>query len=241
VSEASAGDSPPVALVTGAAGGIGRAIVARLEHDGWRVAAATHRGGPLAADLEDASQARSLVERAVDQERRLDLLVVNHAAMTMAPVELHPIDDWWRIVDTNLGGAFFLAQAAVTPLRAARGSIVFISSEWGVRGWPNASAYTSSKAGMIGLTRSLARELAPGVRVNAIAPGVIDTPQLTVDADDLGITLDEMKARYAAVTPLGGIGSPDDVAATVAFLGSAAGGWYTGQVFHPNGGTTMAS
>jgi NAD(P)-dependent dehydrogenase (short-subunit alcohol dehydrogenase family) len=230
-----------IALVTGSAGGLGRAIVQRLADDGWQVAAATHREGAFAADLADPAQARQLVARVVQAFGRLDLLVINHARMSMAPVEQHPIEDWWQIVDTNLGGAFFLSQAGAPYLRDARGSIVVISSEWGVIGWPNASAYASSKAGLIGLTRSLARELAPLVRVNAIAPGVIDTPQLNVDAEDLGITLDEVKARYAAATPLGRIGSPEEIATTVSFLASPSAGWYTGQVLHPNGGTTMAS
>ena len=238
----SAGPPPPgVALVTGAAGGLGRAIVARLERSGWRVAAATHRDGPLAYDLADPVQARALVDAVGVAHGRLDLLVANHAAMTMAPVDEHPVDDWWRIVDTNLSGSFHLARAAVPQLRAARGAIVFVSSEWGVTGWPNASAYASSKAGLIGLTRALARGLAPDVRVNAIAPGIVDTPQLGVDAADAGITLAEMKRRYAEVAPVRRIASADEIAATIEFLASEAASYYTGQVFHPNGGTTTAS
>jgi NAD(P)-dependent dehydrogenase (short-subunit alcohol dehydrogenase family) len=161
--------------------------------------------------------------------------------MAMAPVEEHSVESWWAIVDTNLSGSFHLARAAIPELRPRRGSIVFMSSEWGVIGWSNASAYAASKAGLIGLTRSLARELAPHVRVNAIAPGVVDTPQLEVDAADAGITLDGIRQRYAAASPLLRIAAADEIAASVEFLASDAAAYYTGQVFHPNGGTTTAS
>ncbi|TME83844.1 MAG: SDR family oxidoreductase [Chloroflexi bacterium] len=230
-----------VALVTGAAGGLGRALVAALGDAGWVVVGATHSDGPYGADLSRADEARDLVARVIAGRGRLDLLVANHAAMTMAPVFEHPVDDWWRVVDTNLGGSFHLARAAAPHLREAAGAIVFISSEWGITGWPRASAYASSKAGLIGLTKALARELAPRVRVNALAPGIINTPQLGVDAQDAGLTLGEMKGRYEEATPLNRIASPEEIAATVVFLASQAGSFYTGQVLQPNGGATMAS
>lgn len=229
-----------VALVTGAAGGLGAAIVDALAADGWVVAGATRRDGPHAADLADAGAGDLLVEGVIARHGRLDLLVSNAAAMTMAPVDSHPVDDWWHVVDVNLSAAFRLSRAASPHLRAARGAIVYISSEWGVTGWPDATAYSASKAGLIGLAKALARELAPEVRVNAIAPGVIDTPQLRVDADHAGVPLDEMKARYAAATPLGRIATPEEIAASVIFLASAGGAFYTGQVLQPNGGTTTA-
>lgn len=228
----------PVALVTGSAGGIGRSIVARLEGEGWLVAAATHRDGELAADLADPSAASSLVARVIERFARLDALVVNHAAMRMAAVDEHDPADWWRIVDTNLTGAFCLARDAAPHLAATTGSIVLISSEWGITGWPRASAYAASKAGLVGLARALARELAPSVRVNALAPGAVDTPQLAVDAADAGVTLDEIRERYAADAPLRRIATPADVAASVSFLLSADAANYTGQVLHPNAGTT---
>ena len=229
----------PVALVTGAAGGLGRAIVAALSEAGWTVAAATHRGSDLAGDLAEPMAPASLVGRVLDRHRRLDLLVPNHAAMTMAAVDEHDPDDWWRIVDTNLSGSFRLARAAVPALRVKAGSIVFISSEWGLIGWPRASAYAASKAGLIGLTKALARELAPTVRVNAVAPGVIDTAQLAVDAADLGVSEAEIRARYAAEAPLGRIADATEIAASVVFLASPGGAYYTGQVLSPNGGTTL--
>jgi len=235
-----AGSICRVALVTGSAGGLGRALVAELERAGWTVAPATHRDGPFAADLAEPKGAASIVDRVLNAYGRLDLLVANHAAMAMAPVDVHPVDDWWRIVDTNLGGSFRLARAAAPHLVRAQGAIIFISSEWGVTGWPNASAYASSKAGLIGLTKALARELAPDVRVNAVAPGVIDTPQLAVDAAAAGTTLDEIRERYAASAPLRRIASPREIAASVVFLASPEAAYYTGQVLQPNGGSTMA-
>jgi NAD(P)-dependent dehydrogenase (short-subunit alcohol dehydrogenase family) len=231
--------APPVALVTGAAGGLGRAIVVALSEAGWEVAGATHRGSDLAFDLAEPDAPAALVAEVLARHRRLDLLVANHAAMTMAPVELHDPADWWRIVDTNLSGSFRLVRAAVAELRARRGSIVLVSSEWGLIGWPRASAYAASKAGLTGLTKALAHELAPEVTVNAIAPGVIDTPQLAVDAADLGASEAEVRSRYAAATPLGRIAEPAEIAASIVFLASPGGRFYTGQVLSPNGGTTL--
>jgi NAD(P)-dependent dehydrogenase (short-subunit alcohol dehydrogenase family) len=227
-----------VVLVTGSTGGIGRSLVTRFNADGWQVAASTHHGGELAADLADPDEVARLIGRVIVRFGRLDALIVNHATMAMAPVDAHDPADWWRIVDTNLSGAFYLARDAAPHLVAANGSIVFISSEWGVIGWPRASAYSASKAGLMGLTRALARELAPAVRVNALAPGAVDTPQLEVDARDAGLTLDEIRARYAREAPLRRIGTPAEVAASVAFLVSADAANYTGQVLHPNAGTT---
>jgi NAD(P)-dependent dehydrogenase (short-subunit alcohol dehydrogenase family) len=159
--------------------------------------------------------------------------------MAIARVEEHDPSDWWRIVDVNLGGSFRLARAAAGHLARTRGAIVFVASEWGITGWPEATAYSASKAGLIGLTKALARELAPNVRVNALAPGVVDTPQLRVDAEAAGVSLDEIRRRYAAAAPLGRIASPDEIARSVTFLAGPGGAYYTGQVLGPNGGTTL--
>lgn len=229
-----------VTLITGSVGGIGRALVARFAADGWSVAAATHHEGAFAADLADPGEAAQLVARVVEGYGRMDALVVNHAAMSLAPVERHDPADWWRIVDTNLSGAFYLARESAPHLVETAGSIVFVSSEWGISGWPRATAYAASKAGLIGLARALARELAPRVRVNAVAPGAVDTPQLEVDAVDAGVTKATIVERYAAEAPLQRIGTPGEVAASVAFLVSPDAANYTGQVLRPNAGTGMS-
>jgi NAD(P)-dependent dehydrogenase (short-subunit alcohol dehydrogenase family) len=148
--------------------------------------------------------------------------------------------DWWRQVDTNLSGTFYLVRSVLPGMRQlAGGRIVIISSEWGVIGWSNATAYSASKAGLISFGKTLGRELAPeNIITNVIAPGVIDTPQLENDARDAGVTEEEIKDRYAAETPLGHIGRPEDIAATVAFLARNGSAALVGQVVQPNGGTT---
>jgi NAD(P)-dependent dehydrogenase (short-subunit alcohol dehydrogenase family) len=118
---------------------------------------------------------------------------------------------------------------------------VIIASEWGVIGWPDATAYAASKAGLVSLTKTLGRELAPeGIVVNAIAPGVIDTPQLLVDADAAGVSLSEMHETYAQSIPLGRIGAAEEVAAAVALLADHRLGSMVGQVVQVNGGSTRA-
>ena len=121
------------------------------------------------------------------------------------------------------------------------GRIVVIASEWGVIGQANATAYAASKAGLIALTKGLARELGPqGVAANAVAPSYVDTEQLRVDAEDAGIGLEELRSRYRERMPVGRLATPEDIAATVSFLASPGAGAFTGQVLQPNGGTTRA-
>jgi NAD(P)-dependent dehydrogenase (short-subunit alcohol dehydrogenase family) len=243
-----------VALVTGAAGGIGQAVVRRLAAEGALVAAADLAGtaaeltalagetGGIAvtADLTDPDQVRAMVAEVDRDLGPVGLLVGNAAYMTMAPLLEHSEVDWWRVVDTNLSGTFHLVQAVLPGMRTlGRGRVVVIASEWGVTGWPNATAYAASKAGLIALTKTLGRELGPaGILVNAIAPGVTDTPQLRVDADDAGIDLAAMHARYAAGIPVGRIGRPAEIASAVALLADPALGAFVGQTIQINGGST---
>ena len=239
------------ALVTGAGQGIGRAVATRLAEEGATVAVndlledervtslVAEIGGVAAvADVSDPDAVDAMVAHLGD----VDVLVVNHAYMSMGPLEGYDLDDWWRVVDTNLGGTFHLVQAVLPGMRRAGfGRIVVISSEWGVIGWPGATAYSAAKAGLVSLTKTLGRELAPeGIIVNAVAPGVVDTPQLEVDAAAAGVTREEMVTRYGAEIPLGRVGRPDEIAAAVAMLTDPRMASLVGQVVQVNGGSTRS-
>jgi NAD(P)-dependent dehydrogenase (short-subunit alcohol dehydrogenase family) len=241
------------ALVTGAAQGLGLAIARRLTSDGARVAlndlAASddmtelleRTGGVMSiADVSDPDAAESMVREAERALGSIDVLVANHAYMTMSPFVTHDPEDWWRNVDVNLSGTYFLIRAALPGMRRRGGGrIVIIASEFGVVGWSNATAYSASKAGLISLTKTLGRELGPeGILVNAIAPGIMDTPQLDVDAADAGVSPEEIRRRYASESPIGRIGRPEEIAAAVAFLAGDGATALTGQILQPNGGTT---
>jgi NAD(P)-dependent dehydrogenase (short-subunit alcohol dehydrogenase family) len=236
------------ALVTGAGQGMGAAIAARLARDGHDVAvndivadnarAVAERIGGTAYPFDVADP--DACAAAVAAIGAVDILVANHAYMTMAPFEQAAAEDWARTIDVNLlGTATLLELTAPGMAERGFGRVVVIASEWGVIGWPNATSYAASKGGLVALVKSAARALGPrGVAVNAIAPGITDTPQLQVDADDAGISLEEMIERYAADVPLGRVGTPDDIAEVVAFLCSEPAIALVGQVLQPNGGTT---
>jgi NAD(P)-dependent dehydrogenase (short-subunit alcohol dehydrogenase family) len=241
-----------VALVTGAGQGMGAAIAARLAADGAAVAvndlvagnarAVAERigGRPYPFDVADPDAAAAAVAAIEADMGPVDVLVANHAYMTMEPFESAGADAWARTIDVNLLGTATLLEL-VAPAMAERGAgrVVVIASEWGITGWPNATAYAASKGGLVSLVKSAARALGPhGVAVNAIAPGITDTPQLLVDAADAGIALPEMIERYAADIPLGRVGRPEDIASVVAFLCGPEAIALVGQVLQPNGGTT---
>jgi NAD(P)-dependent dehydrogenase (short-subunit alcohol dehydrogenase family) len=158
----------------------------------------------------------------------------------MAPFLDDDEEDWWKVIDTNLAGTFYLIQAVLAGMRrAGGGNIVIIASEWGVIGWPEATAYSASKAGLIALTKTLGRELAPeNITVNAVAPGVTDTPQLQVDADNAKVSLADMHEEYSRDIPIGRIGRVDEIASAVALLARKDVGAFVGQTIQVNGGTT---
>jgi NAD(P)-dependent dehydrogenase (short-subunit alcohol dehydrogenase family) len=241
------------ALVTGGAQGLGAAIAARLARDGARVAVNDLEdderlrevvrdvdGLSAPADVSDRAAISSAARRISEETGGIDIAVCNAAAMTLEPLGEHDHEAWWRQIDVNLTGTFnTIGTVLPSMLKRGEGRIVIIASEWGVVGWPNSTAYSASKGGLISLTKALGRELAPqGVLVNAVAPGIIDTPQLEHDARDAGLDLEEMRRRYAQTSPLGRIATTDEMAATVAFLCSPGAGAFVGQILQPNGGTT---
>lgn len=242
-----------VALVTGAAQGMGASHARRLAADGAtvvlndRVAStalsgvAEEIGGhSMAADMHDPDAIASLVADIEARFGSLDVLVANHAYMSMSLFLEHDPDDWWKVVDTNLGGTFHLIQATVPGMRRrGSGRVIVITSGWGVTGWPQATAYAASKAGLIALVKTLGRELAPdGIIVNGIAPGVIDTPQLQVDADAAKVPLEEVKQKYATAIPVGRIGTPAEISSAVSLLADFRLQSLVGQIVQINGGET---
>ena len=244
---------PRVALITGAAQGLGHATALRLAADGFTVAVndladdgrlsnLAERTGGLAfvADISDPVAGPAMVRAVADRLGPVEVLVANAAAMSMSPFLESKPDEWWRQIDVNLSGHFRIIQGVIPGMRAlGHGRIVIISSGWGVIGHPNATAYAASKAGLIALTKGLGRELGPqGILTNAIAPSFIDTEQLQVDADDAGLTLDEMRRVYSELIPVRRLASPDDIAAAVAFLAGPGSSAIVGQILQPNGGVT---
>jgi 2-hydroxycyclohexanecarboxyl-CoA dehydrogenase len=248
--------SRPVCLVTGAAQGIGATTVARLAKEGGRVAvngrldddrlaAVVRATGGLSApgDIADPAAVRRMVGDIERQLGSIEVLVCNAARMTMKPFLEQEPEEWWEQIRINLSGHLDLISSVLPGMRRlGRGRIVIIASLWGITGWENATGYAASKSALIALTRSLGRELAPeGIYVTAVAPGIIDTPQLQVDADDAGLSLDEMRQVYARQIPVGRIGKPDDVAATIAFLSTNGARAFAGQLLQPNGGELRAT
>ena len=238
-----------IALVTGGSRGIGAAICEELGAAGAavvvnyartaelaeavcdRIRAAGGTAQAIAGDISTADGARALVER-VEQEIGPIAIIVNNAGITRDNLIMKlGEEDWRTVIDTNLGGAFFTCQAVSRPMLKRRGgAIVNISSIVGVHGNAGQTNYAASKAGLIGLTKSLAKELGGrGIRVNAIAPGYVAT--------ELTDALPE-PARQAILsgTPLGRLGEPADVARAVRFLVSDAAGFITGDVIAVDGG-----
>jgi len=245
-----------VALVTGAGQGIGRAIAIRLAQEGARVAVngrmahpkieavARETGGiAVVADISDSIQVEQMAESVAKQLGPIDILVANAAYMNMKPFLEHNSQDWWKQLHVNLTGHLGCIQVVVPGMRRrGGGKIIIIGSIFGVEGWKNASAYAASKSGLSALAVSLAEELRPdNIYVGIVHPGIIDTPQLQVDADDLNLSLDEVKARYARDIPMGRIGCPQEVAATVAFLAAEGGPIFSGRSLQINGGQNRCS
>ncbi len=231
------------ALVTGGSRGIGRAIAEELASAGASVVVGYRSGAEEAeevasaiggravqADVSDPDDAKRLVEEAGD----LDVLVNNAGLTRDGLIARMPDDDWREVIDTNLGGVFYTCRAAARGMMRKRsGSIVNISSIVGVHGNPGQTNYSAAKAGIIGFTKALARELGSrSVRANVIAPGYIST-RLT------DVLPDELKQAMLDNTPLGRLGDPGDVAGAVRFLASDEAAFITGEVLLVDGGLGM--
>lgn len=240
------------ALVTGASRGIGRAVALALAAAGAdlivnyasniraaeQVAAEAQRFGSrvllFQADVSRPQEAADLVQAGLDEFGRLDILV-NNAGITRDNLLLRMTDqDWDEVINVNLKGVFNTTRAALRPMiRARHGRIIIISSVIGLRGNAGQANYAAAKAGLIGFTKSVAREVGSrSITANAVAPGFIQTEM----TDKLGPAVRE---RMLSEIPLGRLGTPEDVAALVTFLASDAAGYITGQVIAVDGGMAM--
>ncbi|MDR3515482.1 MAG: 3-oxoacyl-[acyl-carrier-protein] reductase [Azospirillaceae bacterium] len=237
-----------MALVTGASGGLGAAIARALHAQGATVALSGTKVPALEAlagalgervfvapgDLADAAATEQLFKNAEAALGRVDILV-NNAGLTRDALMLRLKDeDWQTVLDVNLTAAFRLSRAALRGMVKRRwGRIVNITSIVGVTGNPGQANYAASKAGLIGMSKSLAAEVATrGITVNCVAPGFIATAM----TDALSA---EQKAKLTAAVPVGALGEPADIAAGVVYLASAEAAYVTGQTLHINGGMAM--
>src|SRR5436305_6162586 len=237
-----------VALVTGAGRGIGHAIAVRLAREGARVACVSRteaNAQKTAQEIGDAAKAYAVdvadhgaVEKAAEQIladfERVDILV-NNAGVTRDTLAMRMSEEDWDVVlNTNLKGAFNFTQALLRSMVKQRsGRIINISSVVGIIGNAGQANYVASKAGLIGFTKSIAREVASrGITANAIAPGLIETDMTTVLSDDI-------RKKILSNIPLGALGQPDDIASAVAFLASDEARYVTGQVLCVDGGMVM--
>jgi 3-oxoacyl-[acyl-carrier protein] reductase len=242
-----------VVLVTGASGGIGSAIATGCaaagadvavgylsDHEGAartveEVTALGRRSRAFPADITDVTAVDQMVSGALDEFGRIDALVNNAGIMPESPWSEMSVDEWRRVVDVDLTGAFICSKAVLPSMvERGSGSIVMIASRLGQIGFAGVSHYAAAKAGLLGLTKSLAKELGPqGIRVNAVAPGVTIT-DMTAD-----ITGSEAGAKRLAELPAGRFATAAEVADSVIFLLSDAATLFHGQTLCPNGGGHM--
>ena len=238
-----------VVLVTGGGRGIGRAISAAFAQGGAAVAVgyrehgsdaqtvvdglrrAGRRAIAVQADVGRAGDAKAMVDQVLDEWERLDVLVNNAGILRRTPLVDLTLGEWDEVIATNLTGVMLCAQAAAPALRARGGAIVNIASIRGLIGGTSL-AYAASKGGVVTLTKTLARNLAPQVRVNAVAPAFVDT------ALNVHLTV-EQREKIAEQIPLGRFAEPEEIAKAVVFLASPRAAYITGQTLVVDGGLTM--
>lgn len=244
------------ALVTGGGTGIGAAIARRLAADGYDVCITGRRPGPLeevAADIGalavpgdtgDPGDAQAAVAAAKEAFGRLDVLVCNAGIGRAGTVEEQTPEGWDEVLRTNLTGAFLACRAALPELVKAKGAIVTISSDSGLRVAPRSAAYCTSKAGLIMLTKSIALDYGPaGVRANCLCPGWVRTPMADGEMDELGeqrgTDREGAYALAASPVPLRRPGVPEEIAAAAAWLASDESSFVTGAVVAVDGGNVV--
>ncbi len=241
-----------VAVVTGAASGIGEAIAIAFAREGADVVIADltdetgaarvlagvaghgREGLFVHTDVADEDSVNALAQTALAHFGRVDILVNNAGIFTEAPVETMTVTEWDRVVGTNLRGTFLCSRALLGHmLERGDGRIINVASQLGQIGGAAVAHYSASKAGVIGFTKALAREVSHrGVLVNAIAPGPIETPMLDGESE-------EWRSAKLADLPIGRFGTVDEVTPTAVLLASADGSYYVGQTLGPNGGDVM--
>jgi 3-oxoacyl-[acyl-carrier protein] reductase len=241
-----------VVLVTGAATGIGRAVAlacaaagASVAVNHWRrgeeaqrvvaqIAADGGRARAYEADVTSSGAVRAMAQRIATDLGPIAVLVNNAGIIQEKPFLATSEEDWDRMLATDLKSVFLCAQAVLpTMVERGRGAIINIASDLGLLGRAGFAPYCTAKAGVIGLTKSLAREFAPAIRVNAVAPGPVATAMTSPEFMSAGMIEQELQI------PQQRFGQPEDIAATVLFLASELAGFYTGQVLGPNGGSVM--
>jgi NAD(P)-dependent dehydrogenase (short-subunit alcohol dehydrogenase family) len=241
------------AIITGAGGGIGRRIAIALAGAGFqpvctdideargRETARLANGCFRRLDVSNSGEALNVVNAVIEEFRGIDLLVNNAGAIHFGAVTDTSDKQWRRVLDVNLTGAFNLSRAAIPCLIQTRGKIINIASWTGKTGRPNLAAYSASKFGLIGLTQSMALELAPsGVTVNAICPGTIDQTEMGQESDAWVSSKGLPTARERADgIPMGRLGTPEDIAHAAVFLASPSADYITGHALDVSGGMLM--